>query len=101
MKKIPNCYLTVGDIGRITGHGRATVLRWVNRGDLEPAYYLPSESAHIRIELSELRRFLKVYEMPTPEKFLSMYSIKVTVSKKIIEVSESKVKTKTKKKKIK
>ena len=99
MKKIPNCYLTVGDIGRITGHGRATVLRWVNRGDLEPAYYLPSESAHVRIELDELRRFLKFYSMPTPEKFLVMYSIKVTVSKKILELSGAKIKTRKKKRK--
>ena len=79
MKKVPNCYLSVGDVGHLTGHGRATVQKWVAKHNLKPAYSLPGNRGHYRIELNELRRFLRNNEMPTIETYLSVAKVKIVV----------------------
>ncbi len=101
MKRLPNCYLSVGEVVSITNASRATVQRWLGRGELEVAYTLPSESGHARIELKELRRFLRVNRMPTIEKFLSVSHIKITAETHSFEVEKvvTKVAKKVKKKK--
>jgi len=100
-KRIPNCFLSLGDIAKITMTGRATVLRWVMNGYLIPAYHLPSENSHTKIELKELRRFLRDNKMPTLEKFLTMHDVEVTVKVTEFKLTGKKTSVKKKKRKVK
>lgn len=93
---LDNGYLTNGDIANILGIGRATVSRWIDSGKLKIAFALPSVKAARKIEVEELRRFLKANRMPTIEKFLEMKKITVILETVEIKIENRMVKMKVK-----
>lgn len=61
MERLKPEYISVGYIARHCGVSNATVLRWIEAGQL-PAFRLPG--GHHRIGQSDLSDFLKKYHMP-------------------------------------
>jgi len=66
-EKILNPMLTVGEISRLMGPGRATIQRWISKGKLK-AYFLPS--GHSRVHVDQLVDFLKHYDLYLPVEVL-------------------------------
>jgi excisionase family DNA binding protein len=61
MERLKPEYISVGYIARHCGVSNATVLRWIEAGEL-PAFRLPG--GHHRINQNDLAGFLKKYHMP-------------------------------------
>jgi hypothetical protein len=57
--------LTTGDVARICHVAHLTVTGWLDKGLLK-GYHLPL-SGHRRIEIPELVRFMKEYDIPIPD----------------------------------
>jgi len=59
---------TTGDVARHTGVNFRTVIRWIERGELQ-GYKLPGRGDH-RVTLSALLEFMHIHNIPIPEEFL-------------------------------
>lgn len=57
---------TTGEVAKFTGVNFRTVIRWIERGELA-GYKLPGRGDH-RVTLESLLAFLKLHEIPIPEK---------------------------------
>ena len=61
--------LTTGDIAKQCGVSFRTVLRWIERGELQ-AYKLPGRGDH-RINLTQYKEFLQKNQMPLPKQYVT------------------------------
>lgn len=57
--------LTTSEAGELCGVSFRTVIRWIERGELQ-GYRLPGRGDH-RVLRSELRRFMREHKIPEPE----------------------------------
>lgn len=57
--------LTTGETSRLCGVSLRTVIRWIERGDLQ-GYRLPGRGDY-RVPVGELRRFMGEYGIPVPD----------------------------------
>jgi len=59
---------TTGEVAKFTGVNFRTVIRWIDRGELE-GYKLPGRGDH-RVTKSSLLTFMNLHHMPIPEELL-------------------------------
>lgn len=62
--------LTTGESAKLCGVSFRTVIRWVERGELN-AYRLPGRG-DFRVPRSELRRFMQAHGIPQPDAWLEL-----------------------------
>lgn len=65
MSNTPIETLTTSEAGRMCGVSFRTVIRWIERGELQ-AYRLPGRGDY-RVQLPELLRFMRAHSMPEPD----------------------------------
>lgn len=68
---------TTGDVAKLVGVNFRTVIRWIDRGELN-GYKLPGRGDH-RVTRSALLTFINKHGMPVPDELNDIHSSKKTV----------------------